>query len=440
MYVEHIEIRKVKSIGALIVPLSSSVERLAGWHVFIGDNGAGKSSFIRSVAIALMGPTEAASLRENWGDWLQEGENEAEIKVSVTRDKQFDTISQSGKGPQSTIPCSLIIHKSNGHANTVKLEDLNPGRKNHPIRYLWSGSSGWFSAGFGPYRRFRGGDKDKEKIFYSNPRAAAHISAFGEDAALTEIEDWFQKLHLERLEDNDRLPSGQALETYSPAARTLAGIKAFLNHGALLPHGAYFERVDSKGVFFRDGHSHLIALNELSDGFRAILALTLELIRQMILTYGLEKVFPQHFGENPIIDLPGVVLIDEIDAHLHPTWQVRIGQWFTQYFPQIQFIVTTHSPLICRAAEQGSVWRLAAPGSNESSRQITGTELQRLIYGNVLDAYGTEVFGENITSSDRATEIRQKLAELTKKSMKGVISAEESDELQQLKSILPTGG
>ena len=108
------------------------------------------------------------------------------------------------------------------------------------------------------------------------------------------------------------------------------------------------------------------------------------------------------FGHDKIFDpadpskiiVPGVVLIDEIDAHLHPTWQRRIGFWFRKHFPNIQFIVTTHSPLICQAAEVGSVWHLPTPGSGEQLQQVTGDTLRRLIYGNVLEAYGTEVFGE----------------------------------------------
>ena len=94
------------------------------------------------------------------------------------------------------------------------------------------------------------------------------------------------------------------------------------------------------------------------------------------------------------IDLPGVVLVDEIDAHLHPTWQLRIGENLLRYFPKVQFIVTTHSPLICHAAEKGSVWRLPVPGDDSSfTGRVRGKELKRLIYGDILEAYDTELFG-----------------------------------------------
>jgi predicted ATPase len=427
MYIDYIKIEHIRSIRKTEVPLHLlGAESLAGWHVFIGDNGSGKTSFIRSIALALMGPAEAASLRENWQEWLEKGESRADIVVNVQRDAEVDSY-QGKSRPLSNHPisCHLSLQTDPEDGSTKLVDQEVP---HDPHRYLWSGKPGWFSASFGPFRRFRGGDKDKEKIFYSNPRAAAHISAFGEDAALTEIESWFEKLHLQRLEGQEE------------AHKILLGITNFLNQGALLPHGAKLTRISSEGIFFQDGNGSTIGLNELSDGFRSVLSLTLELIRQMVRIYGVGEVFGPSKTPHSSIDLPGVVLIDEIDAHLHPTWQVRIGNWFTRYFPKLQFIVTTHSPLICRAAEKGSIWRLASPGTEESIRHITGVERKRLIYGNVLDAYGTEVFGQNLTSSDKSTDMRERLAELHKKSFKGIITPPESEELQQLQTSLPTGG
>jgi hypothetical protein len=148
-------------------------------------------------------------------------------------------------------------------------------------------------------------------------------------------------------------------------------------------------------------------------------------------------VFPD--DNQTTITPPGVVLIDEVDAHLHPTLQTRIGEWFTTYFPNIQFIVTTHSPLICRAAETGSIWRLAAPGSGEESGEVTGAARDRLLYGNVLDAYGTEVFGEDVAIGTAAAGKRQRLALLNQKSIGGEeMTAEEEQEYRQLQRMLPT--
>src|SRR5690606_25959698 len=112
--------------------------------------------------------------------------------------------------------------------------------------------------------------------------------------------------------------------------------------------------------------------------------------------------------------------------------------WFTKYFPNIQFIVTTHSPLICRAADNGSIWRLSAPGSDYPSQEITGIEKERLIYGNVLDAYGTDLFGKKITRSSHSSTMLNRLAELNTLDSFGKITKEEKVEMHHLRKIFNT--
>ncbi|MEN8215037.1 MAG: AAA family ATPase [Pseudomonadota bacterium] len=224
-------------------------------------------------------------------------------------------------------------------------EGINP---NSPI---WGTEEGWFSASYGPFRRFYGGDRDYEQLFYSNPKLAPHLSVFGEDVALTESLNWLQNLHIKQLEGQNE---GQMLEA----------LKTFLNQGAMLPHNTVLHKITSDTVMFVDGNGCQVPIERLSDGYRSILSMTFELIRQMVHTYGVTAVLQPIQQGRMEIDLPGVVLIDEIDAHLHPSWQRRVGLWFRRYFPQLQFIVTTHSPLICQAAEHGTVWRLPTPGSD----------------------------------------------------------------------------
>ena len=130
--------------------------------------------------------------------------------------------------------------------------------------------------------------------------------------------------------------------------------------------------------------------------------------------------------------------IDEIDAHLHPAWQQRIGDWFVEHFPETQFFVTTHSPIICRAARRGSVWLLPVPGSDEQPRRIKGHELNRLIDGDILDAYGTDLFGEEVTRSEHSKEKLQKLARLNRKRLNTPLSSTEQRELEQLRATMPS--
>jgi len=424
MYINEIGMINIRSIKNLYWKIS--LEQCAGWHVVIGDNGSGKSTLLRAIALALFGPTNAIALRQNWNEWLNKNENygdnknPGEIYVHLLYDSRFDKIPGGDKSIGfHGFPVLLQFIKSK---NDVKIDDPEVDGYN-PRRGLWGKRACWFSAGFGPFRRFRGGNKDYDELFSSNPKVAAHLSLFGEDVALTECLQWLQDLQFKKLEGD---PEGNLIDS----------VKEFVNQSEFLPHQARLEHVSSKGVEFVDGNSCRLPVEELSDGYRSILSLTFELIRQLTRVYGYESIFDPN-DKTKIIP-PGVVLIDEIDAHLHPTWQRRVGIWFREHFPNLQFIVTTHSPLICQAATVGTVWRLPKPGSNESGGMVRGKDLDRLLYGNVLDAYGTEAFGAGVTRSDESKNRLKRLAELNRKELHEQLSEDERNEQEKLRAMMPT--
>jgi hypothetical protein len=294
------------------------------------------------------------------------------------------------------------------------------------------GQRGWFSCGFGPFRRFSGGNPENDKLLKAFPRMGAHLSLFGEDVALTEALEWVKELDYKRLKESEKPNNGQE--------NTIAyhNLIKFINESKLLPHGASIKEIDKDGILFTDGNNSPISILELSDGYRSILSLTFELIRQLVRVYGAQVVFADIEKGKMEINLPGVVLIDEIDAHLHPSWQVDVGFWFTKYFPQLQFIVTTHSPLVCRAAEKGSIWRLAKPGTDSEAQEITGIEKDRLVYGNILDAYGTELFGKNTVRSTQSNKKLERLGRLNMLYALGKIKPTEEKERLKLQKILST--
>ena len=176
----------------------------------------------------------------------------------------------------------------------------------------------------------------------------------------------------------------------------------------------------------------------MSDGYRSVLAMTFELLRAMEAAFGTQTLISELEEDPGTVNLPGVILIDEVDAHLHPAWQRRIGGWFVDHFPKVQFFVTTHSPIICQASEHGSIWRLANPGTDEISGRVTGLDLERLVFGNVLEAFSTEFFGTEVTRSDTSKSMLRKLAELNQKSLKGSLSATEKQDRSVLQSKLPS--
>jgi hypothetical protein len=420
MYIRKVILVNIRSIEKLEWEISEGEE--AGWHVILGDNGAGKSTLLRAVALGLLGPRNSEALRLDWQQWITRNNDCASIELSVAWDTD-DGFSGSGNVPKSrSLSAGLEVTNKD---DQIRVVGTPKSRLTFLERGIWSGSSGWFSASYGPFRRFSGGDAESASFSLSRPKLAAHLSLFGENYALTEALRWLQELDYRR---KDNKPEGKLLD----------GLIHFINESGLLPHDTLLRSVSSDGVTFEDGNGYEVPVHEMSDGYRSILSLIFELIRQLSISYGWERVFESSTSTK--IQLPGVVLIDEVDVHLHPAWQHRIGTWFLQFFPRLQFVVSTHSPIICQAAEKGSVWQLPQPGTDERARRLTGTELERLIYGNVLDAYGTGLFGRGVTRSEVGKERVRQLAELNVKSTQDTLSPTEQVLKEQLLASTPTAG
>ncbi|MEG1411152.1 MAG: AAA family ATPase [Terrisporobacter sp.] len=97
---------------------------------------------------------------------------------------------------------------------------------------------------------------------------------------------------------------------------------------------------------FIEGNKEPYGFNELSDGYSAVLDIVTDLIMRM------EKV------ERRAYDLEGIVLIDEVETHLHIELQKKIMPFLIRLFPNIQFIVTTHSPFVLNSIENVVIYDL----------------------------------------------------------------------------------
>ncbi|HEX5753210.1 MAG TPA: AAA family ATPase [Archangium sp.] len=405
VYISHIEIEDIRSLQSLQWDMPSA----PGWNVLIGDNGAGKSSALRAMAAALLGD----------GRRSENGSTTAEVS------------SDSALALRIDFSTWLQPKRSNGTVALIALGAEKDGKQVRQEYRLQIGAQGplWthsphsgelFSAGFGPFRRFSGGDADYERQFSSLPRVTRYLSLFDERVSLTEALRWLKDLQFMALVNSFR-------------AEFLERVRTFINQDGFLPNGVKLRDITPEAVRFEDATGSTTSIEELSDGYRSILSLTLELIRQLSTHYGSDLIFDKNAWA---VDAPGVVLIDEADAHLHPTWQREIGLRLKKLFPRIQFIVTTHSPLVCQAAD--SVFRLPRPGTEEQGRILEGIELERLKYGNVLDAYGTGVFGR-ITRSEEGKQLLERLTELNRKELEQGLSEKEEQEQERLRAIFPTG-
>lgn len=113
----------------------------------------------------------------------------------------------------------------------------------------------------------------------------------------------------------------------------------------LLPGGHENPRVEMRPMRFvidqvsEGGNRKTMRLGQLSDGYKIVLAMAMDMSRRMV------EANPTQNGQNPLCS-SAIVLIDEVDLHLHPGWQQTILSDLRKIFPNTQFIVTTHSPQV----------------------------------------------------------------------------------------------
>ena len=136
-----------------------------------------------------------------------------------------------------------------------------------------------------------------------------------------------------------------------------------------------------------------LTVNQLSDGEKCTLAMVGDLARRMAIA--------NPHMRDPLVS-EAVVLIDEIDLHLHPAWQRLLASTLEKTFPNCQFLLSTHSPAILSHLDPSSIWML--------ERTNRGIEAKRpsQAYGQTVD----RVLEDIMNVPARPVEIRRKLAKL----------------------------
>ena len=155
---------------------------------------------------------------------------------------------------------------------------------------------------------------------------------------------WYRSV-MQSLE-NDKLPDDDNKQTCLLVRDAVQqAIDACLASTGL--HDLYYNfKLDAFVVSHPDTGEMIV--DDLSDGFRSILSMVADLAYRMV------RLNP-FLGRRAILDTPGTVLIDEIDMHLHPSWQQTVLLDLQKAFPKVQFIVTTHSPQVLGSVPPDSI-------------------------------------------------------------------------------------
>lgn len=416
MYLQRIKIENIRGIGgggrAIDLDLKRPDGTYSGWTVLAGRNGSGKTTLLQAIAATLAGPRGALSLVPDVSGWVRQGASEGSVELTVAFDSKTDKIEGRGNQPRSPMTFGLRWSADRDQLFPIKTINEDAAR-----RGPWNNRSGWFFAGYGPFRRLSGHSSEAASLMASGGSAPELATLFREDASLAEGVQALREIYLRRMEGDKE---AEALER---------GTLDLLNDG-LLP-GVQILEVRSDAVHVSVGGARL-PLTAISDGYRATAALVLDLLRQMSRFYKNFHISTKN--GHPIIPYSGVILLDEADTHLHVSWQQRIGFWLKEHFPHIQFLVTTHSPFICQAADAGGLIRLKPAPDEPAAEPLSVAEYNRVINEGADAAVITSLFGLDSPHSAAAEARREELARLEARELQGLaLTREETEQLRALR-------
>ncbi len=338
MKLKSVEIENYRAIEKLKLPLDPSLT------VLHGDNGCGKTSVLSAIAVGLghedlLGPLLDVFTYFCEGDW-REGAGNPRVSLTAT----------DGNASERQGTKSVIRRKKEEEKMLAFQEDLG--------KALVDNSRA--ESNDMPLGVLYGTDRIVSDVPASVvsprqlPRPILRFDALkGALSARTDFEDLFAWFYFK---EDEELREQKERRDFNYQLKEVSAVRQAIS--SMLPEVSD-PRTESNPPRFvvswesEQGRVEKLSLDQLSGGYRIVLALAADLARRMV-------------QANPHLDDPltseAVVLIDEVELHLHPSWQQRMLIDLARTFPNAQFIVSTHSPQVLTTVEPQHIVELVRAG------------------------------------------------------------------------------
>lgn len=392
MYIERIELKNYRGHEDLVVPF----ER--GMSVIAGINGTGKTSLLLGLYEALTHAVPA----------LPDASSLAFTEPGCARVKVISPLGRARFEEQYPIQVTVDAEVMDLRTSWTVVSPL-PGVKRcdgtPPARPLWDHmvastlgfegaplSTAPVIAFYRDARAWRSGlIKEVDAAMERHSRIDGYDAWADAGLSADALQRWIVAKSLERL---------QAVSLSAQAASAFEGDELDQINRALRSVLVSFQSIhfdiQSKKIlteWSRDQHApnDLISFEHLSAGQRTVICLVSDITRRMCL-------LNPHLGDDVIGQTPGVVLIDELDMHLHPEWQRALTRGLRKAFPKVQFIVASHSPQVIGELPHENVILLTPEGPVNPAGSFGMTSNQ--VLQDLMDA------------DVRASSVQQKLSEI----------------------------
>ena len=395
MYITNVRLQRVRCFENLSLDFEGRGESA----LIVGNNGDGKTTLLRSIAMGLCDESSAAALlRELPGEFVRHGEDDAVIEITL-RNKNASYKIQT---TVTSLPAfERVKQKLWRHKGRIK-DSLD--QDTFPWRSI-------FVSAYGAGPRTKG---IADFNYYTAVDAVYTLFRYDEPLQNPE-------LALRRLADRAR-----AKEKKDPRAAEARADDALNNLRELLrgilnlrPRDKVY--LTPKGIEVR-GSWGREELASLGDGYKATITWVLDLISWWML----------HRKSLDPKKMSGIVLLDEIEQHLHPRWQVQVMRLIRKAFPKVQFIAATHSPLVVSGCEDLPVHILNG-GQYQVRRQVYGWRAE--------DVY-REILGIPTSRPEAFTQFIEEYEKLHLKELRTELSPNEKARMEELRKrvkTLPSG-
>lgn len=333
--IDTIELRNICGIHHIKLQLNTPIDNAGQWTVILGPNGIGKTTFLRSLALGLRDVKDPSIWPKGVfsGAWKRIGGEsdstvvDAEIKIKMHAGFEYSTVIRS---------------------DTTFVVTQSPVFDQPKLFPLFS---------YGCRRGSALGGASRE-VNLENAGGPEIATLFDDQADLIHAETWLLQLEAD------------ATKSVHSENIFIAVIEAL----KLLLCVSKIEILDRKVWISQTGHPRL-HFSALSDGYLTSAGWFLDLLaRWLELANSYGCLVEPDFMKT----MRGLVLIDEIDLHLHPQWQIEIIQRTRRLLPQMSFVVTTHNPLTLVGAKADEVWILSMDDDQQVSA-LCGTETPMLL-------------------------------------------------------------
>jgi predicted ATPase len=407
MYVESISIEHFacfRQVSATLrMPGTGGPEGLDNVNLVLGINGAGKTSLLRALALGPLGELLMQSGMVPRHMVRRGTQHRATLGSHV----QLYSPQDFPQGaPSSRVVVTYVSRRgdqeliSSRRHTAMSEQELRENLANKwDESWYRDDSPAWLMLGYGATRRV-----DVSEVFDPQAQRRQRSVRYQRIAGLFEDHIALVPLHV-------WLPGSERRDEVIDLI------------GRLLPEGDEFRgELEGYEMAFRLRGSGPLPFSALSDGYRAYLALVGDML------YHLAQVTP---AAQALTDMTGVVLVDEIDLHLHPSWQRMVVPQVARTLPRLQFVLTSHSPLVVSTLRPENILLMEREGSSPDGwPSIKPRRLDESTFGLSADQLlASPYFG---LPSSRAPEAERKLLELADKAAEG----DDKAALEYLQSLI----